>query len=406
MRAPPRPRLASARLSLDTPLRLVAVLLAALEGCGQGTLGDLADATVSDDASHTTPDVPDVMVPDSATTDASLDAPAEASLDAPAEASLDAPAEASRDAPADVTTPRARVLAYLRSLEGRRTLSGIHNRHNNAPSQYTAMIHDVTGRYPALWSGDFLFDDYDPDHNVSNRAGMIRQAQLEWSHGAVVNLMFHACPPTNAEPCDWDHDLARHLSDAEWSDLITEGGTLNRAWLARLDTIVPYLRQLRDAGVAPLFRPIHEMNQGFFWWGGRPGPQGTRRLYQITHDHLVRHHGLDHMIWVWDVQDLSWNFSDYDPGTDHADIVALDVYGDGFRREKYDAIAAVANGRLMAIGECQVLPTAAELDAQPRWSFFMSWSELTFEARYNTGDAIRALYASPRVVTLDQTPGW
>jgi hypothetical protein len=26
------------------------------------------------------------------------------------------------------------------------------------------------------------------------------------------------------------------------------------------------------------------MNQGEFWWGGRPGPQGTLRPYQITHD--------------------------------------------------------------------------------------------------------------------------
>jgi mannan endo-1,4-beta-mannosidase len=185
---------------------------------------------------------------------------------------------------------------------------------------------------------------------------------------------------------------------------VTDGGALNRVWKERLDRIVPFLVDLRDHGVAPLFRPLHEMNQGVFWWGGRPGPDGTRRLYQITHDHLVRTRGLTHMIWVWDVQDLSWDFAEYDPGADRSDLVALDVYGDGFRREKYDAIRAVTGARPMAIGECARLPTADELDAQPQWSFFMSWSELTFSD--NTQDQIRRVYASPRVLTLDEMPHW
>jgi mannan endo-1,4-beta-mannosidase len=313
---------------------------------------------------------------------------------------VDAASDDSSLADAASPSPRDRVLAFLRSQVGTHTLSGIHNRHSDMPSEYTAMIHDTTGHYPALWSGDFLFDD----PNIADRPQMIAQAQLEWSHGAVVNIMFHACPPGIAEPCDFNTDINSHLTDAQWMDLITDGGMLNTAWKARLDEIIPFLQQLENAGVAPLFRPIHEMNQGNFWWGGRPGPMGTRRLFQITHDYLVRDHGLTNMIWVWDVQDLSWDFAAYDPGTDYSDVVALDMYGDGYTQAKYDAIIAVANGRPMAIGECQVLPTAAELDAQPQWVFFMSWSELTFN--YNTGDQIRALYSAPRVLTLDRMPGW
>jgi mannan endo-1,4-beta-mannosidase len=216
--------------------------------------------------------------------------------------------------------------------------------------------------------------------------------------------MYHACPPTQDEACEWEGGVKSHLDDAEWQDLVTDGGALNRAWKERLDRLVPFLQDLKAAGVAPLFRPLHEMNQGVFWWAGRTGANGTRRLYQLTHDYLVHEHGLDNLVWVWDVQDLSWDFAAYDPGADYYDVAALDVYGDGFTQAKYDAMLAVAGGKPIAIGECARLPTAAELDAQPAWTFFMSWSELTFSD--NSEAEIQGLYAAPRVLTLDEMGGW
>jgi mannan endo-1,4-beta-mannosidase len=296
--------------------------------------------------------------------------------------------------------PRDRVLHYLQGISGTKTLSGIHNRHNTDPDQYTGQIHDVTGKYPAMWSGDFLFEQQD----IDARQGMIDQAKTEWSHGAVVGIMYHACPPTQGESCGWDGGVLSHLSDAQWSDLVTDGGELNAIWKNRLEIISPFLQQLKDAGVAPLFRPLHEMNQGAFWWGGRPGPNGTRRLFQLTHDYLVGTKGLDNLLWVWDVQDLSWDFDQYDPGPGYYDIAALDVYGDGFTQAKYDAMVEVAGGNLIAIGECARLPRAWELDSQSGWTFFMSWSELTFSD--NTGQEIVDVYTSPKVLTLDEMPGW
>jgi mannan endo-1,4-beta-mannosidase len=296
--------------------------------------------------------------------------------------------------------PRARVLHFLRNVSGTNTVSGVHNRFNATPSQYTEQIHAVTGNYPGLWSGDFLFE---PDQ-IANRQRMIDQAKVEWSHGALINIMYHACPPTQGEACQWDGGIMSGLSDAQWNDLVTDGGTLNRVWKSRLDAIVPYLQQLKDAGIAPLFRPHHEMNQGVFWWAGRRGTNGTSRLFQITHDYLVNEKGLDNLIWVWDVQDLSWDFAEYRPPAKTFDVAALDVYGDGFTQAKYDAMLGVAGGKPIAIGECNHLPTAANLAAQPFWAFFMSWSELTFSD--NSAEQIRSTYYAPSVMKLDNMPGW
>lgn len=147
------------------------------------------------------------------------------------------------------------------------------------------------------------------------------------------------------------------------------------------------------------------MNQGQFWWGGRRGPDGTRKLFQITHDYLVKTKGFDNIIWVWDIQDfgsLGSDVSDYNPGTDYYDIAALDVYDGGYDAWKYNAMKGIPGGKPIAIGECQVVPRSDELAAQLGWAFFMLWPDFLDD---NAG-ALPGLYSAPNVITRDQMPGW
>jgi mannan endo-1,4-beta-mannosidase len=300
-------------------------------------------------------------------------------------------------------TPKGKVLELLRGISGARTLSGQHNREpNSTPSVFTDAIFTTTGSYPALWSGDFLFQQ----ESIDARGSLIQEAKREWGRGAIVDLMWHACPPDHGEPCEWQAagGVLSHLDDAKWNELVTDGAPLNRAWKSRLDEIARYLKELQDAGVAVLWRPLHEMNQGQFWWGGRPGPHGTARLYQITHDYLEQQKGLVNLVWVWDVQDLDWSWASYDPGAGYWDVLAMDMYGDGYTAQKYEALLQLAGGKPIAIGECAKLPTPSELLAQPRWTFFMAWAELVYSS--NSEQQIRQLYYDPRVVTLDEMPGW
>lgn len=298
-------------------------------------------------------------------------------------------------------TPREKVLAFLRRISGTWVVAGQHNREPSAqPTLWTDAIHKTTGRYPALWSGDFLFQP----ENIAARPVVVQEARSQWERGALVNLMWHACPPEQGEPCAWEGGILSHMSDERWSELVEDGTSLNRAWKARLDEIARFLLELQASGVAVLWRPLHEMNQGKFWWGGRKGPRGTARLYRITRDYLEREKGLANLVWVWDVQDLDWSWAEYDPGSQYWDVLALDMYGDGYTARKYDAVLSLAGDKPVAIGECEKLPTPAELAAQPRWTFFMPWAELVYKGQDEA--QIRALYADPRVVTLDEMPGW
>lgn len=299
-------------------------------------------------------------------------------------------------------------LNYLYSIQGNKVIGGMHNRQPNSnPNSYSQQLHNITGVWPGLYSADFQFEP----NEIANRQTMVNQAIQEWNNGAMVNIMWHACNPAKGEPCYWDNNgVLSQMSDWEWSQLITDGTPINNSWKSRMDDIAYYLQQLEDAGVEVFFRPLHEMNQGMFWWGGRPGPNGTARLYQITHDYLTYTKGLTNLIWVWNLQDFSTLASDlnsYDPGGQYWDVLTLDMYwsdGQGYTTAKYNAMANKAGNKPMGIGECQDLPAVNLLASQPKWSFFMGWSELVFQN--NSNQKIQEIYWSDRVITLNEMPGW
>src|ERR1039458_1750961 len=53
------------------------------------------------------------------------------------------------------------------------------------------------------------------------------------------------------------------------------------------------LQQLQDAHIPVLWRPMHENNGTFFWWGGRPGQSGTAQLYRELYYRMVNVHHLN-----------------------------------------------------------------------------------------------------------------
>jgi len=304
--------------------------------------------------------------------------------------------------PREVPANSFQTLNYIKSISGKKTLSGQHNKEPNAdPDKWTQFIKETTGKFPALWSGDFLFQQ----DNIDDRWKMVLEAKNQWDRGAVINLMWHACPPDQGEPCGWDPGLLNaQLDDNQWAELITDGSPLNEAWKARMDDIAIYLRYLENNGVEVLFRPFHEMNQGLFWWGGRPGQKGTAELYRITHDYFTSIKGLGNLIWVWDMQDMSRDFEEYNPGHEYWDVFGFDIYDHGYDISWYNYILPIVEDKPMAIGECSRLPSPAFLEAQPRWVFFMPWAELVKQS--NTKEQIIEIYDHPSVISREEMPGW
>ncbi|RYZ36149.1 MAG: hypothetical protein EOP49_32875, partial [Sphingobacteriales bacterium] len=224
--------------------------------------------------------------------------------------------------------------------------------------------------------------------------------------------------PTGGNTCQWDNDknadgapeLLSRLQPWQWDELLTDGSNLNKVWKSRIDEIAVYLQYLEDKGVEVMWRPLHEQNQTAFWWNSRNGAS-TVALWRLTHDYMTKVKGLSNLIWVWDVQDIHASYGQYNPGNAYFDIVALDVYSDGFNNTSYyTSMLQQAGGKPVAIGECFKLPTAQQLANVPQATFFMNWAyglKFDWEGHpTNSDEDIRKVYSNPKVLTRDEMPGW
>ncbi|HWS33771.1 MAG TPA: glycosyl hydrolase [Actinoplanes sp.] len=291
-------------------------------------------------------------------------------------------------------TSKATVLTYLRSITGKNIVSGQHNKEPaTSPGQYTQQVKDITGQYPGLWGGDLMFTSGD----IANRQRVVDQARTEWANGSLVALTWHACSPTVGATCNFDGGVKTRITDAQFQQVVTGGTALSNTWRSRMAAVVPYLRQLKNAGVPVLWRPFHEMNETWNWWGGRPGPNGGSKIFQQMKDYFDSQ-GLDNLIWVWNVQDNpNANWSAYYPGAGYVDVASLDVWYKGHPSAgDYQQIRAIAGSKPIAIAEMGKVPTASLLTSQPDWTWFMIWSEQLRGS--NSNAEIQNAYFLPRVL--------
>ena len=297
-------------------------------------------------------------------------------------------------ADAFAATPKATVINYLKSITGTSIVAGQHNKEPaGSPLQYSQIAHDVTGQWPGLWGGDMMFNPAD----VANRQTVINQAKAQWAAGSLVALTWHACSPTVGNTCAFDGGVKTSISNTQFQDIVTSGTALNTTWRSRMAAVVPYLKQLKDAGIPVLWRPFHEMNESWNWWGNRPGTNGGAKIYQQMRDYFDSQ-GLDNLIWVWNVQDNpTANWAQYYPGSNYVDVVSLDAWYKNYpSAADYAQIQTIAAGKPIAIAEMGKVPTAAFLTSQPKWTYFMIWSEQLQGS--NTNAEIQATYFLPRVL--------
>jgi mannan endo-1,4-beta-mannosidase len=301
-------------------------------------------------------------------------------------------------------SPEARALLnYLYSISGHYILTGQHN-YPNTIANWTDRAYDLTGKYPAVFGQDFGFQGGADKDSTLARPALVGEAMRQYRNGAIVTFTWHAVRPTEDEPVTFRDSVQGHLSDFEWRELLTPGTGLYKRWCAQVDVIAGYLKQLRDARVPVLWRSYHEVNGNWFWWGGRRGKDGSAALYRQLFDRFVNYHRLDNLVWVWNANAPGSGgsgpgpYADYFPGLEYADVLSVDVYGE-FKQSFYDDLVTLSAGKPVALGEVGGVPSPATLAAQPKYAWFMAWSELIEMS--NPLDAVRAVYNDPHALSRD-----
>jgi mannan endo-1,4-beta-mannosidase len=279
------------------------------------------------------------------------------------------------------------LLAYIQGLSGRHILSGQHN-YPASGDRNSRFAADYIGKTPVVWSQDFGFADAGDKDSYLARPAIVQEAIRQHQKGAIITLCWHAVPPTADEPITFQPlpgadstalaSVQGRLLDRQFRDVLTSGTELHNRWLKQVDTIASFLKQLQAARVPVLWRPYHEMNGDWFWWGGRhEGQYTTAALYRQLFDRLVTHHHLDNLLWVWSVDRPSRpdrTFDKYYPGTEHLDLIALDVYGNDFDQSYYEGLMALSQGKPVVLGEVGNPPSLEVLATQPNWVYWVVWA--------------------------------
>ncbi|HYW97343.1 MAG TPA: glycosyl hydrolase, partial [Bacteroidales bacterium] len=264
-------------------------------------------------------------------------------------------------------SPEAReLLDFLYSLNGKYTLSGVHNYANHL-SVYSDSFNAITGHRPAIWGSDLS----SIGSSYFDRQKVVDEAVRQYRMGSIITLMSHQARPYEHEPVDFRESVQGPFSDEEWTELVTPGTEMHTRWLGKIDSLAFFLKELQEEHIPVLWRPYHEMNGIWFWWGDRKGPEGFRKLWAMMYHRFVNYHKLDNILWVWNTNaprdwkdDEAYAYDLYYPGDSLVDILAADVYKNDFKLSHHDDLLKLANGKLIALGEVGIAPTPEILDQQ------------------------------------------
>lgn len=298
-----------------------------------------------------------------------------------------------------------KLLNYLSETAGKAIITGQHTQTN--PMEEIAYIREKTGKEPLLRGFEMLA--YSPNINYAeatepcltevyeNRGTM--ESALNWAKetDGIVTLTFHWFSPLGGH----DKSFYAKNTDFDAKQILVEGTPERAAFYHDLDVIAAELQKFRDADIPILWRPFHEADGEWFWWGAK-GAVVAMKLYRLMFDYFVNAKELDNLLWVWNCP-----IAEAYPGDDFVDIVSVDIYLQKYEktdyREQYEQLVqATSRNKTAALGEVGYLPDI-ELLAQSHtpWAYFMTWSkEFCIGEQYNTTDRLKSMYDSSYAVSV------
>jgi mannan endo-1,4-beta-mannosidase len=302
---------------------------------------------------------------------------------------------ANPNAPDDVK----KVLKFLYDIKGKGIITGQQNLATDV-MWWTNEVMDITGLIPGLLGEDFSYGD----SACVRRQQIVKTAIDYWNKGGLVTISWHQVNPTT-----WDGSVNEgpfeytqlQMTQDKFNQIFIPESELQVKYLRHIDTIAGYLKQLQDAGVVVLWRPYHEMNGGWFWWGAK---SNYKDLWRGMFNRYTYYHHLNNLIWVWGPNISQSGLESYYPGDDYVDIVGYDGYVDITNwdvrtslSEEIDNIVALSKGEMITFTELGWLPDLNWLqEDRPEFTWFLCW--WTHITDYNSERWINKVYHHPYAI--------
>ena len=276
------------------------------------------------------------------------------------------------------------VFNYIRDNFGEHILSAQQeSTWLDSPDYEMNYLMDVTGKLPAIRGLDFMSNDFD---GVAERA-------IEWDRkGGIVTICWH----TGVDISGYNESKKDR---PDFDKLLTPGTeeyeTLMNSW----DKAAKTLQYLRDENVPVLWRPFHEFDGKWFWWG-KGGPDNFVKLWRLMYDKFTNEYGLDNLIWVLGYSEKMRD--GWYPGDEYVDIVGSDNYDKSTNLKAWNKLTEITS-KPMAFHECGMVPSSERFEKDGTiWAWFMIWH--TKWLTDNKDERLYDVYNSDLVITLDELP--
>ncbi len=313
------------------------------------------------------------------------------------------------------------ILNYFESIYGKKMLGAI--------QVNVGAIEQCSGKTPVIagydlcgWNSDKWGDLY--RKNIQDAINnMINFWEVK---GGIPQLAFHW--PNPLTEGGRFPDSQEKLTADQFNRIVTPGTNEYQTMMADLAKHADYMQQLADKNIPVLWRPLHEIDGGWFWWTDKNTPTNTAKLWRIVYNYLVNTRGFHNLIWVYSAglgnpqgnpaKNAAYRKPFY-PGAEYVDISGIDIYEVDYQdsgqqtfynttqsyQEAFKMMQEVSPGKMLALAECQALPNPDKMQSNDpnfaKWLWALPWWANTDA---NPCDWIKKTYNHDFVLTVDEVP--
>ncbi len=196
-------------------------------------------------------------------------------------------------------------------------------------------IKDVTGDYPAVYGWELGHLEIDKPVNLDSVPfGKMQQLIKQgFERGGVITISWHLNNPFTGQSA-WNPATGTVSS-------ILPGGSSHNLYKQWLDKVAAFMNGLKDGSgkfIPVIFRPYHELNGGWFWWGGKNcAPDEFRKLWIFTVSYLRDEKKLHHLLYAYNTDRYASReeYLEKYPGDEWVDVIGFDIYQRNSSSEKF-----------------------------------------------------------------------
>ena len=187
-------------------------------------------------------------------------------------------------------------------------------------------IKEVTGEYPAVYGWELGHLELD---SLANLDGVLFTTMKKliaagYERGGVITISWHFTNALTGKSA-WDAKPGTVAA-------ILPGGSKHDLYISWLDKLAAFMHDLKGKkgeAIPVIFRPFHELNGSWFWWGKNLcTPEELKALYRFTVSYLRDAKQVHNLLYAFNTDRFKdeAEYLERFPGNEWVDIIGFDIY--------------------------------------------------------------------------------